>query len=205
MKYTLFFLAALTLFGCDSNASPSANNTGGQIVPLKIGNYWHYRLTLFDGLAEVVKGVQENYTRVVRDTIIAGERWYVLLKTFGTTPPDSGEVFATNRSDGYYELFVTTPQLKIPYPANSGEKFVRRYTTPAEFIDSIYVGSTDTSVTVPAGTFSTYHYRHVVSYGDTYYSDNYYVPGVGLAYFIGYPINSDNKASEGVLLDYKVN
>lgn len=179
-------------------------------MPLKIGNYWHYHLTLFDGLGEVVIGAQENYTRVVRDTIIAGERWYVLLKTFGSTPPDSGEVLATNRTDGYYELSGTTPQLKIPYPANSGKNFVRRDTMtwtspPTEFIDSIYVGSTDTSVTVPAGTFSTYHYRHVVSYGDTYYSDDYCVPGVGLVYFLGYPINSDSKATEGVLLDYKVN
>lgn len=135
------------------NARPSNAN---EILPLAVGNRWVYDVTVSDSLGEIqFQFVDSN--AVDRDTLINGERWYIIMR--GNTNLGLG----ANRMDGYWARNlppwdsltisdVGPAYLAAKFPAALGETFLN--------IDNLItkVLSTDTTVEVPAGSFSCYKY-----------------------------------------------
>lgn len=167
MKSLLFIIQLmLTIFMVSScnKANPVGPSSGQQIWPLKVGDTWAYRLTYFDTTGAV--NDTANATLVITsDTLFDGDTWYQI---------NWQADFYTNKSDGLWMTqFQTTPntvpilpQLLWKYPANAGDSY-----------DSVTVESTNTSVTIPQGTYICYDYRD--HYNSKPVSDNYLCPGVG--------------------------
>jgi len=205
MKYSLFFLLAVACLGCASNS----------IMPLKVGNSWHYRWARINSYGDTLNK-QENYILVVEDSTIAKERWSQIRKNYGDSI--STKSFAINRSEGLFRFFrlSSTQNLDLPYPAEVGATSVKRDTiNEIIYVDSVYLQSINQSVTVPAGKFSSYLYRRIFismqasnleSQGPPLTSDEYYVPGVGFVKGLYYGISkTEGRPNEEVLIDYKVN
>jgi hypothetical protein len=132
--------------------------SSSEILPLAVGNSWIYAITAFDSLGNVLgNGIDTSI--VSRDTTIDNETWYILYNR--GAPVNLG----INRSDGYWSRAVTLspnttniatlgdPYLSAKFPTATGQVFVN------ETGYSTVVLDTDTTVTVPAGTFRCYEYK----------------------------------------------
>lgn len=117
-----------------------------------------------------------------------GETWYAWGR--GKTPDDAEAsafrypyLWYSIRDDGLWRggpAGANPPWLEFPYPAEVGA------TNPPRVIagstsggGEITLVSTDTVVTVPAGTFRSYHYQRQGVYTPLYVDDLFYAPGVG--------------------------
>jgi hypothetical protein len=196
---------ALVFLGCASK----------QIMPLEVGNKWHYRWAYFSSFGDTLKK-QNNHILIDRDTSIASESWSLIRKNYGDTI--STYSFATNRSDGLHRFFrlSSTQYLDLPYPAEVGTIAVKRDTLDSEtiMVDSVYLQSTDELVAVPAGVFRSYHYLRTSIYTKTINSETrshvstseeFYAPGIGFVKGLYYATSkTEHKPNEEVLLDYIV-
>jgi hypothetical protein len=142
-------LAILVVAGpsCHSNdAAPSSPVTSVDvIIPLAVGNEWVAHVASWDssGRANVIR---IDTARIVRDTTIQLERWFV----------DNRGNHVTNRPTGYWVLSNAVASMFLKYPVSLNDNYPYGN-------DTIGVVSRDTSITVPAGTFSCVCYH--ISYG----------------------------------------
>ena len=141
--YPAFFFVILIIFvaaGCSKNEIDKS-----VILPLKIGNYWVYKVTnTIDGKVET------DTLKVARDTLIKGEKWFIV----NHTSEHSFVLILQNKSDGLHMVdYYNTPHIFLKYKAIPGEVF-----TPRKEKDSVKVISINEKVVVPAGTFECYIY-----------------------------------------------
>jgi hypothetical protein len=169
-------VAVVFLQHCGSD-KPTESSSEDVIVPLAVGNYWIYQVTLYEPEG-VVKRVTFDTIQVVGDTILVDSVWYTIDDS--SVPEDILPCY-TNREQGFYRVFLRPPRainvndtagLAAKYPTHEGDTFTVR---SGLFSWLVTVESTDMEVTVPAGSFTTY----------CYYSDfhsphrTYYAVGVG--------------------------
>lgn len=153
-------------------------------MPLRVGNRWSYRITESDSTGIVVSERTET-VEVLRDTTVAGERWYILSRH---PLPDLWEEgllnLATNRATGLWHLYASTsettvsgavPELLFKHPARRGDRY---HFLPLNFMGDAVVRATGRSIEVAAGTFVGYHYR--IGTETTVEVDLSVAPGVGL-------------------------
>ena len=147
-------------------AMPFLNAQKKQLMPLSIGNYWNYD----------EDSVQVWQSKVERDTVVKGVKWYFLRN----------EGWYSNLSDGLYgELFsyqidsVIKPQLV--FPTAIGHHYRDFHD------DSVVVLSCDTNIVVKRGEFRCYLYRIFPTETKLYhhfspplYIDVYCSPEVGI-------------------------
>ncbi len=162
----LAITAAFLIISCNKNDNnttappPQSQPTGP--FPLEIGNSWTYQVTFFD-----IDGTKQSTTgtviyQITRDTTVDGEKWYY-LKT------ESSGIYYLNRSNGVWSVLNGNKQTFLKYPTTKSD----RYSTT---IGNMRIASTDTSITVPKGTFSCYEYRLSQS---TPCNDYYFLGGTG--------------------------
>jgi hypothetical protein len=184
MKWALFLFMALILIGCRGNDKTAGDIPGTEgeksfsregldttvIMPLTIGNMWVYEVSGLDTIDNTMKPVRIDTFEVRRDTIIDGERWFVVKDM---TPP-GGRVI--NREDGFWQCRRNQePFLFLKYPASPGDEYswdVRDITVENRVI------AADTEVTVPAGTFACYRYTQLTDLQNIIV-DYYFAPGAG--------------------------
>jgi hypothetical protein len=106
------------------------------IIPLAIGNQWVTQINGWDSAGHPQAGLMIT-NRIVRDTVIQMERWY--LRSAGPS--------VTNRSTGFWIREGSLPELYLKYPAVLGDKYVYGG-------DTVQVTARDTTIAVSAGTFS---------------------------------------------------
>lgn len=186
-RYVTLFLLATAAAGCDV-VGPQEIAPPEPILPLAVGNTWVYTTVSYD-----YEGApRDTVTRlegVFADSTVDGETWYAWGK--GETSDEAeADAFHHTRSRLWYTLRddglwrgppgSATPWHEIPYPASVGE------TNRPRLIDGRTVGggnmtlvSTDTTVTVAAGTFRCYHYQEQGVYTPYHANDRFYAPGVG--------------------------
>jgi hypothetical protein len=161
----LFCLAVFLLTSCKKSNPVDSSPSVLQIWPLKSGNTWAYHLIYYDTTGAISQSGSGAFV-VTTDTIVGGETWYHIS--------GSGTTFYTNRSDGFWVMSNSTSGLfqglLFKYPDSAGDSW--NYGG-----DQIFVQSTDTSITVPAGTYHCYEYR--LLYNSKPVCDYYYCPGVG--------------------------
>jgi len=162
--YLSLFIVLFLLEACDKNnvsnpvAPPDPSNS---IFPLRVGNRWTVQTTNYDTTGAVVY-TQEDSIRILRDTTIQNERWYV------------GYGILTNRVDGLYDYqpgSSSPASLKFKYPVSAPFSYLYRGVTAK-------VLSTTDTVSVQAGTFICHLYRTGID--SVSYFDDYYSTGVGL-------------------------
>ena len=161
------------LAGCDSDAA--APDRLPPLVPLAAGNAWTYRTVEFDRHGVPIDSVERSPVReVVADTVVADETWHRVAVFYEGTG-DRGSDWWAVREDGLWSDpgdLDGAGSLHLPYPAPPGA------TGAGRLGEKWTLASTDTTVTVPAGTFRCHHYRYRGAYM-TYDDDFFYAPGVG--------------------------
>jgi len=150
---TLFLsFSILSIVGCNKQNSTftSPPTQAGSIIPLAVGNTWLMADTSWDQNGAAFN-VQVDTFRVVRDTLIAGEKAYIMHWR-------RIEYVVVNRSDGCYQGLggLRGPvTLQYRFPGNVGDSIHA----------SIYYNATmklvsvDSTVISPAGSFHCYVYR----------------------------------------------
>jgi hypothetical protein len=178
----VLLMAAIALAGCgDDNGTNSTSDD--TIMPLAVGNKWVYRTTTYPVTGSMQSAPQDSVvTRdsilVVADTMIEGERWYIVG---GSLYDEGGRTAFANRSDGMrVAIDVGGEQMQqwlfAKYPVTAGETYeIPLAATP------VTVQSTDSTVTVPAGTYEVYAYAVVLGFGYADYVQ--FTPNVGLVYW----------------------
>lgn len=182
--YAALFCVIITLplsaFGDDK---PSGTGADHDLVPLEVGNQWIFRVTRFtvspmdDGTSfdTVVNSITYDTVLLVRDTVLNGDRWYLI----GHPIPGMDPAWMAYRDDGIWisvglgddALFR---ELNAKWPAAVGDTFyVGLPPTVCE------VEGTAVDVQVPAGTFRTICYRTDSSVGDGVVGRSYYAVGIG--------------------------
>jgi len=147
-----------------------------QIWPLKTGDLWDYQVASYD-TAGIVNGGGTLSLSITSDTVVAGETWYRLSG-------DTGNFFYTERSNGFWIMSNGSQALFLKYPGSAGESWNC-------YSDSVSVQSTDTSVSVPLGTYNCYMYR--LFYSSKPVEDYYLSIGVGMVAEDDYSVTSSGQ------------
>jgi len=138
-------------------------NEKNELVPLKIGNSWSFKVTTYDTLGSVA-WIDTLTFFIKKDTVINNLVWYLqgfegtMIGKLGFLNDSLG--YHISNFEGYSELF--------PYPAEVGESMA-----------GITVVAKDSVVQTPLGKVNCYIYRQYF-FGYSYY--NIYAPGIGLIY-----------------------
>ena len=160
----LLCFVVFILTSCKKDNPVDSSPSVKQIWPLNPGNTWSFSTIEYDTTGAVTHSGAGALV-VTTDTIVDGETWYHISGVGW-----GGSMFYTNRSDGFFAMLNSgtglTKGLLFKYPVNAGDSW--------NFGDQyIFLQSTDTSITVPAGTYHCYKYRLSMD-------DYYFCPGVGI-------------------------
>jgi len=182
-------LISLFILSCKKDDNPTAATPAAtQILPLKAGNQWTFKVTNYNQ-AGVVTSIGTMIITVLRDSIISGETWSVLSSTSGTNL-----AVYTNRTDGLYAMSSGTPYLLAKYPGSVNDTYTG-------IQSSKKIMSTNISITVPKGTYSCYQYQTTSSVISTLVTNEYYSPGVGYIQLEGADIGTDGKVYRSTLYE----
>ncbi len=155
------FCLVFMLSSCKKDNLVDSSLGEKQIWPLKLGNAWTYHQTNYDTVGSIIQWY--NGSKIVTmDTIVHDETWYGISDDYA---------FCANKSDGFWQLSGSFQGLRYKYPASAGDNW---YYGGAR----MYLLSTDTLITVPAGTYHCYKYRYL--WNSIPVVDDYFCPGVGL-------------------------
>ena len=169
MKRLLCLLPLALLFIACSDDNKGTNPTQTQEVwPLKVGNQWVGEDTEVDSAGNILR-VDTTILAVSKDTVIGGERWYIITVN-GNRDPEVP--ILASRSDG---LWAGGPSggLFLKYPAAVNDTFMMGSQV-------VVVESVHDTVTVPAGTFVCLNYKWPEpSTSERPYQLHYYSPGIG--------------------------
>jgi hypothetical protein len=160
-------LTALVLSSCNSTTEPGGNNLTDVIMPLKVGNLWVYDYIEFDSTGATIATGTDSLG-VVGQVTIGGSTWYL----FSNFSSDTTSV--QNRKDGIYSVFEGKEWHVYLYPTKPGDRLYTRNDTVDDgdrvILEYTDVETINSSVTVPAGTFSCVKYvnrqeEHTLSTG----------------------------------------
>lgn len=163
-----------------------------EIMPLAVGNQWVYHTVRSDTMGNVTRNTYDT-VRVTGTEVIAEETWFIVN--------GEGNYNYINRSDGLWKA-CSKNVLYIKFPVRLGEYYTTGtsmdYCSPPGFS----VVSTDTVITVPAGTFRCITYLWG-DYGGYYNHVYHYAPNVGLIRYDGYARGTTHVGSN-VLTQYEL-
>jgi len=173
-QYLLFILTALLIYGCSEITEP--DNSINELIPLKIGNTWNYKMTSYDSTG-VILYYEDINSSIDKDTTINGLKWY----GYNSMPPG---IWYINKSDGYWtfvkggtgNILNDTSLVVYKYPTQVGEIYGVTETLRE-------VISVDEIITVPAGEFKVIHLLTTFVGSTNYLLDSFEIfitPGVGV-------------------------
>lgn len=188
MKSLAPVILAIILFGCSSKGT---NNelSDQQIMPLAVGNSWTFMELPAPGFTGDTTVYSQSVTKdtvmnITINSVTDIGHWFKVAGVSGMPP-----TYFANRSVGFYQTFFyfdgTTTQiittLVAKYPATVGDMYSQLFPPPIQNVSQrVEVLDTDSTITVPAGTFSCHVYRiTLLSDGRRIY-DAFYSVGTGL-------------------------
>lgn len=115
-KFIFCFSLLLFYSGCKDTATEPTTNE--QFYPLQIGNYWNYRLLKYDSLGNLTDNSIVLPERILRDTVINGEKWF-LLNVMGYL--SMVDIPYINKSNGLHTWSGRNAEIVYKYPANIGD------------------------------------------------------------------------------------
>lgn len=187
----LLFLSAFALFfgSCKSATSAGDSTTIQQLFPMLVGNVWTYNDLQYDQ-SGAVTGEDTTQLHITGKRNFAGNDAF-FLAILGPGGPDSGLIYYAGSdlfSVSSLNQQVPRSQRVLRYPMAAGETLIMHDTTYADTSRServlVFRGAGE-SVTVPAGTFSCYHFDNISIYGKPSSFDTtskemlYFAPNIG--------------------------
>lgn len=112
------------------------------LIPLKYGNYWIYKNTIFNYGGSDTNRISYDTIRVDGIRVLNNETYYFY----------DGNLMI-NRNDGLYYSNSYDYSLLYKYPANKGDYFENYYD------DSVSVISNDSLISINSNTFNCYVYH----------------------------------------------
>ncbi|MES2766498.1 MAG: hypothetical protein V4642_11545 [Bacteroidota bacterium] len=182
----VFFLSCVStvILSCGENSTEPANT--GQLLPSEAGNYFNYDNSFYEPDGTI--------REVVRDTVIVSsltmkfdnEHWFGLQYYFSNSSTRIIDTdFWLNKTDGLWQRggpYGGASHI-AKFPAQAGERFLKtRDTSYGGTVLETFrkVISTNTSITVPAGTFAVHVYKDETGGASSILKTDYYAPGRGL-------------------------
>src|SRR5437867_1726900 len=120
-------LVLLPLVSCNMPPSPFTDGfqTSSSIIPLKRGNVWSYRTTLYDQDGRVTRQYYDS-TEIIDDTLYHGEQWFEYAPGFvpeAMAVRDSG-LYGRRYDPGFLPPFSGSPYLFLKYPVTLRQSFL---------------------------------------------------------------------------------
>lgn len=157
----LVLVSSVLSLQCEDQASP-IENRAVHLIPMAVGNQWHYQSDLVDSLGNVIISSNET-VRIFGDTLVGGDLWYGF----------NAQGYRMNRPDGVWQL-VPTPYLE--FPINLGDSVLQ-----GNGITYTRLISKGERVTVPGGTFICFEYSETDPQSNNAMVNKYYLaPSLGL-------------------------
>ena len=151
-----FIAIAILISNCSDSTEPG--NSATELIPLKVGNSWNYKLTSYDSSGSISYIENQNST-IIKDTSISNYTWYA----YNDVP---NGIWFTNKSDGYWAFIKANTGLIT----NDTSIFVYKYPTEVGDIygdpnSPMEVVAIDEEIIVGARVFQTIHI--ISTYTDT--------------------------------------
>ncbi len=172
-----------------------------KIIPLEIGYHWQYLQSDIDSIGNVSEPVDRLTFSVANLLTGTNSFGYYAIEVTGKVVTFSSTIYMKNLDNGLHSLKVDNipyvEELFLKFPSAVGESY-----TWSGF--TVTILSVDTTITVPAGAYSCYHY--CLSSGDTTSSARSQVNNLFYALEIGYVKSEaysykNSKRISGVLIE----
>jgi hypothetical protein len=202
IRSTISTIAILALhLACQSTTGPAklpeyVLPESSVLVPMDSGNSWIYDSYDFWDNGNIVQYAETSF--VNGDTIIDGQVW---------SKADIKHTYlnyiATNRRDGAYKWLGRA----VKYYSLIRGDIAYHPVTDVEGVPGWYIQlvSTDTTITVPAGTFKTLVFHEVTDGIGIISARYYFAPNVGLVRKIGYYWTTGQMRFQCDLASYSLN
>jgi len=188
MRNSVPLLLLLCLSAC-SNKGTDSGSSGEQLMPSAVGNNWSYVELPAPGFTGDTSAYTLSMTKDTMMTLIINSvndigHWFRVTGQSGMPP-----TYYANRSTGFWLTFfyndgtnnIVIILLMAKYPASIGDRYSRPYPAPLQNASQeVEVISTDSAMTVPAGSFACHVYRVTSTSDGRRLYDAFYAPGVGL-------------------------
>lgn len=138
-RILLICVTGLLSLRCENQTS-SVENHDVYLIPMAVGNQWHYQRDLLDSLGNVLATTNET-VRIYGDTLVGNLRWY------GFT----GQGYRINKREGVWQLVPTS---YLEFPIDLGDSVLQ-----GNGPTSVRLISKGTRITVPAGTYVCFEYE----------------------------------------------
>lgn len=175
LKHIWLLILCILLGSCDTNNTISSTNLATSIWPINIGATWSIKTTAFDSSSNIV-AISESAMEFRRDTVIAGERWFIKM---------GDQAKYTSREDGVYIWYadsVRVPIIFLPYPSNINSEIK----TSEWYVKLI---SVDSTIVVDGVQNHCYAYMRKRYSTDEYLSTEFFKPGIGPLRYDDYAIS----------------
>lgn len=194
--FAALFAATVLAAACSDDSQPATSVATPVLMPLAVGNEWVYTQnhylhgqldTTFTETQHIYRSKIDSlgrtcYSPIEKDTVLNG---------FPVT------VWWVNTGQGYEMFGDWIGSFVFRFPVQAG--YAYSLDTKLMYYNMV-VSSTDTAITVPAGTFSCYRYDYYDK-DNKYFATDFLSPGVGQVY--RYISNSDSSmVMESVLLHF---
>jgi hypothetical protein len=174
MKLTniLFSITLSVLISACHNSptSPITVPNTGTLYPLNVGNYWKYKITVYDSIDFQIQ-FTEQVDSIGTDSIINGNKWFsITTVTNSNRPGYNGINLYLNTGNGFYEYFVWAPgndsELIYKYPCQVGDVY-KEYSISSNPVKVINMQSV---VISQAGKFNCiiYEFQYESAVGSVY-------------------------------------
>ena len=172
-SFLISILIGISLLISSCENSPTSPGIDGDLIPLKLGNYWGYTYFRYDSTG-VTTDTLKWVELVDSDTLINGQRYYS-IRDF-VTMFFGFKIFYINKADGIYRFsnYLESLSRQFKYPVKQNEVIYRE-------TDTLQVISLIQKVVTPAGEFYCIVYQSMKQVGVTwyYYENTYIAPGIG--------------------------
>jgi len=183
MRKSIIFILAAFLIAAGPKVSTKKSAPAKEIWPLKTGNVWIYKTTIFDDKEKVT--LERYDTLTVLNDILVGSELFYKVQTVESKDNYTYMEFMINREDGFYSHGENKDKARylsyFKYPCSVGD-------TIKIASDKMLLDSDNAAVKTPAGNFKCYKYN--ISYPSTQGRNIFYLtPGKGMISFESYKKN----------------
>lgn len=206
----LLLFACLSYLGCEtSSGGGPLGETIQNVFPMKVGNSWSYLATSYHVNGGIAEQDTFRFSIDSAGTVNGHAGFYASLFGVGFLYYSGNDLMAD-------DLTGDKPQFWMRYPMEVGEEIVLKDTVNGSYRekDIVRLVSKNTTITVPAGTFTCIWYKTTGmdntlngTFDTTTTSDFYVALGVGLIKtedYLYYPDPSNPEHTTTELISYTV-
>lgn len=165
ISIVLLIFFSIVISTCSESTNPilPPDTEPDELVPLKIGNSWSFKITTYDTLG-AIDWIDTLTIFIKKDTVVNNVLWFLQ----GSNRTMLGQTGFRNDTIGHHVTNFESYSITYPYPAEVGES-----------LDGFTVTSKDSLIQTNLGKLKCYVYNRYF-YDFSY--NTIYSPGIGLIY-----------------------